>query len=384
MKNLIFAMAALCLILSSCQKDEAILNPTGSETTSVQLDNIPLIANPHNVSDYALNPEDAEDEKISKQLLQIGLVARGLFNNNAYNELMINEAKKNSNNCVSIEKFIESAQGNSANKNEADFEDLAELVRNADFTYQPQEEGEAVQQYTPAFFVVNAKNADATKRPLIALGTSVDDELSGMDQFTDYIVAWYANGDGSFEEILINEETAMNTTHPIYILDNAQFASAQPSKSNSKLETFEQGELKGANSSTMQVIDRYKIAHRYDGSKRSEYSYKLEYWMDGNPSAGGNRTLIKDIHKNDINDYFYNDVDIWQLNHVTVTGLSMATFEYDWYASNKCVTTPGDGANAEIDCRMKYSHEYYQRVYFDVEQNWFINYVKGAIAIKKG
>jgi len=43
-----------------------------------------------------------------------------------------------------------------------------------------------------------------------------------MDEYEDYIVAWLINGEGDYTELLINEEMAMNTTHPIFIIDNAE------------------------------------------------------------------------------------------------------------------------------------------------------------------
>lgn len=78
--------------------------------------------------------------------------------------------------------------------------------------------------YNPSIFVLNVEKANTSKLPVISSGIIVDSSLPEMEKFDDHLIAWYCNGGGIFNEILINEETALNTTHPIFIIDNAQIS----------------------------------------------------------------------------------------------------------------------------------------------------------------
>lgn len=197
-----------------------------------------------------------------------------------------------------------------------------------------------------------------------------------MEDYEDYIVAWYSDGNGNFQEILINEETAMSTTHPIFIIDNAEsFTETNKYSSNLKGQASTTGTIR-------QVIDQYKINYRYDKSRRSEYSYEIVYrYNGGGYSYGGYRTEIREIHKRDIGKMFYNDFDIWQIQHIeNLSGINLVTFEYDWWASKKSVYSPG---SIIVQCRMKYNNEYYQSFHIPINQSITTSSSKGYIKVKK-
>jgi len=182
---------------------------------------VSLISNPLPVASYLVNNEDRDDEKINQQLHDIALTVRDLFADNKYNKLVVSEAMKHDNNSVSIATFISAASSLRSSNEDATFTNLGRLTGNVDLTHKsqnPEKSGE-IEDYTPAIFVVNAEIADYTKTPIISAGTYVNSSLPGMAEFDEYIVAWVSNGQGEFDEFLINEETSMTTTHPIFIID---------------------------------------------------------------------------------------------------------------------------------------------------------------------
>lgn len=395
--SLTILLLTACVFLSSCQKEELAdsLN-NNSITASTELDNIPHISNPFDLSDHLMNSEDLSDEEMNQKLLNIALASRPLFTDNAYNQLLIEEAKKHNNNSVSIQQVVRSLESEMAAKDLSVLRSLEEVLENNQLTYQPQsgKDDESLQIYDPAFFVVNAETADYSKLPILATGFSINDELPGMEGYEDYIIAWYVLSDGSFQEILISEETAMTTSNPIFIVDNASFKTPEaptgkvnvPSDEN----PFDQeraGKTFADESCQEKVIDKYKILYRYDNSSRSEYSYKLVYWLSNTSyQYGGYRKEIDEIHKNDIGDMFYNDFEIWEVGYMTcnnssLEGVGIATFEYDWFASNKSVWTPG---GIYLSCKMKYLNDYYQRFYIDLDDSTTSSSAKGYIKVKNG
>ncbi len=195
-------------------KENFEYTPLGSE--------VKMITNNYSVEDYLVNPNDADDEKVSRQLHEMGLIARNLFTDNRYNSLILSAAQKSASGAVSMKQFIEKAGRN--DRNSEHFSKLSSFIQTIDLTHKavnPAVKGE-IEQYVPAIFVPNADGADLSKTPIISTGIYVNSTLSGNDAYENYIVAWYPDGQGNFTEFLLSEETAMSTKHPIFVMDNAQ------------------------------------------------------------------------------------------------------------------------------------------------------------------
>lgn len=150
------------------------------------------------------------------------------------------------------------------------FDNLKDKVNNTSLTHRstnPDENGK-IEEYIPAIFVANIQNADYTKQPFFSSGTYVNNQLSGAEAYQDYIVVWYADENGNFQEILMNEETAMKTTHPIFIIDNAEEAiSLRPKSTTTYLTPSGLRNMATAWYSSYE----YQINYRYDYTNHSEF-----------------------------------------------------------------------------------------------------------------
>lgn len=193
-----------------------------------------------------------------------------------------------------------------------------------------------------------------------------------MENYEEYILGWYFDKNNKIIKILINEKFAKTTDVPIFVIVNSV------SNNQFDFEKTVDKTITNTINSVRQVIYQYKINYRYERDSRSEYSYKLVYrYKNGTYQLGGRKTLIRKIHKRDIGKMFYNDFNIWQLQYVqNLSAINLVTFEYDWWASGKPVVTFGGIA---VKCKMKYLHEYYQRLYIPINQNVTISNSKGYI-----
>ena len=361
----------LTLLFISCNKEKLYKEPVNQNKISEEyvLANIPKISNPYSIMDYCVNPKDADDEKISRQLLEIGIAARVLFVDNFYNEIIISEAKNHDNSCISLKKFISSAKALKPGINNSTFNNLEQLIKTMDLTHRstnPQKI-EVIEKYIPAIFVINAEVADYSKMPIISPGIVVNSSLPGMDEFEDYVVAWYNNGEGGFNEILMNENTTMATTHPIFIIDNAE--EDITTRTKSKVVYNVPPQLKSTTTYTEYHSREYQINYRYENTGKSEFCitaaqidengivYNILY--DGSYVTWKN---IANVHKNDIGKLLYhweqfcsNDVLPFNSNFIFWN-----TYERDWSKSPKNLGNASrNGKTIYLSGRRRYSNEWY-------------------------
>lgn len=196
-----------------------------------------------------------------------------------------------------------------------------------------------------------------------------------MEEYEGYIVGWYYDENDNLNEILINEEEAMNITHPVIII----ISDIQNNK-NSSPENIQGTNNKSTKTTVTKTIDEYKINYRYDSSNRSEYSYSLTYvYKNGGIQHGGYREEIAEIHKNDIGVLFTNDFEIWQIAQMNdLFSVYFVTFEYDWFASMKNVYID----NVAVRCRMTNPSDYYQCLSIIMTDQTTISSEKGYIKVK--
>ena len=332
--------------------------------------NIPLISNPYPETDYLVNVDDADDEKINKQLFEIGLIIRKLLTDNRYNEIIIEEAKNHDNNCISIEKFIIAANPLKLDEHIPIFNKLRQLIENADLTHRstnPEKIGE-VENYIPSIFVVNANIADYSKKPIISAGTYVNSSLPGLEKYDEYIVAWYPNINGGFTEFLISEKTAMTTTHPIFIVDNAEESITLRDRSD--IDYLEPEQLKNQETSWY-ASKEYQINHRYESFGKSEFCITGAHitedgsvWLICKRDNGTYNTWkeISKVHKNNIG-VLLNHWEQFCNNNVTPLNSNYIfwnTYERDWAKSNKDLgQATRNGKTIYLYGRRKYSNDWY-------------------------
>jgi hypothetical protein len=225
----------------------------------------------------------------------------------------------------------------------------------------------------------NMGACDLEKEAIICIGSEI---LDPDPVFEDKIVGWVLVKDGSKVEILVSEEFAKNTDHPLFIITNGVDEylieeAIQSSENNAKTS------LKGTDSYHGLRIYEEQINYRYEGSGDSEYNvaWIMELWSEisgynGTSSMSCTRKHIKDIDKDEIGDLLSHDFDFYHYiggykNYSFYSGdrylLSGVTYEHDWYASLKTKLVPtGFGFDAIIKFRASGSSEYYQPFCFDV------------------
>jgi len=384
MKKLIlglFLVTATIMIIISCNKSEVI---TQTPTTTNEL-SFRLIENPLPISDYLVNTEGEDDEKISKQLLEIGLVARDLFTDNFYNETVISEAKQHDNDCTDLRKFIASARAIDRQKNVEILNKLEELVVNADLTRRitnHKSGGDDEEDYIPALFVVNAETADFTEMPIVSPGVYVDASLPESEEYDEYIVAWYPNEDGTFSEILINEEMAMNTTNPIFIVDNAEEDTTNGERTAAPQAPELEQEITLKNPETAWYCsNEFQINHRYENIGRSEFcitgghitenaEFRQLCRRDNDTYTSWKK--IREVRSEDIGKQLshweqFCDNDVLPFNNNFVF---WNTFERDWAKSKKDLgEATGYGLTFNLRGNMRYSGDWYAHDPDDLDYN---------------
>lgn len=337
-----------------------------NETLQFALDSIPIIRNPYDAVLHTVNNEDKDDEKINRQLLEITILTTNYLKESAHHWDIYKMATESPKSTVNLyELVINSPITHTTAK-------LLLLLENLDFSYG--NTNNEVEQYFPAIFVLNINSADFNKQPVICAGFEINTELPGMDTFEDYILAWYFDENDHLNEIIINEESAINTSNPVFIV----IADIE-SENKGLLINSDPHFNKSGNITVKKIIDEYQINYRYDKSKRSEYSYEIAYnYQNGTTQYGGYRTEIAEIHKNNIGQIHTNNFEIWQINHLSnLYSVAIVTFEYDWYASKKSVMC----GSLVLECRMSKANEFYQRFSVLMTSNITTNNDKGYIKV---
>jgi len=270
MKKLLLKGGVFTILLAasvvSCKKDALSTNHRILTLDS----SVPLIKNPNSILDYIENREDLDDQKVRKALYEMALASRDLFKNDKFNSDIILNARKKANDVYLLRDFISSNISRCTSAEKVIFENLSKIVSSSDLTHKSQNSSKNgdIEQYLPGIFLVNEKTADLSKLPLISSGVYVNSQLPGIDKFQDYLVVWYSDGKGGFNEILINESTAMNSTHPIFVFDNAEEAISLRVKSIIKYKNISSEKNQ---ETAWYSSNEYKINHRFSNDLHSEF-----------------------------------------------------------------------------------------------------------------
>jgi hypothetical protein len=263
-------LGLLSIGTTGCKKEVTPNGKTVTQTIYKLDETIPIIVNVGNTEEYLLNSDDADDEKINKNLYEISLVVRDFFRTNLLNDYVITQANKVANNSVALTDIVSYVKNNHRGLSD-NIDNLENLISKVDLTHKsinPEKSGE-IEDYVPAIFVVNAEIADFNKLPIISSGTYV----TGLEQYEEYIVAWYADENGNFNEFLINEETAMSTSHPVLIIDNADESLLKRAKEKIKYQdpTQEKNQATAWYSS-----HEYQINYRYEENATAKSEFCIQ------------------------------------------------------------------------------------------------------------
>lgn len=369
MKTSFIKIVAIALLLAgfmSCEKEKATTNST-VQLKSMEVD-FTIIVNPLPIEDYFTNGEDPEDEAINYVLYEIAVAARPLFKDASLNSYIYSKATKNDNACVDLVELTNSAEARELVEDKEAFDNLKVIVESASLTHtslNPGDEGR-VEEYIPAIFVANIETADPEKQAIFSPGIDLNTEIPEVSEYEDYIVAWLIEENGTFEEILINEEMAMNTQHPIFIVDNAEEEITHRPKSEVEIHV---PESKDQSNSWYSSYD-YQLFYRWETSNYSEFAitaYLIKpagVWLilERNSGATEHWKKIDDVHKNNIGNVLYHWEQICDMSVVPFTQnyIFWNTYEYDWNRSNKYLGTASRyNYTQPLVGKMKYSGDYY-------------------------
>ena len=373
----IFSMAAIVAISSlaivSCKKEiketnqkQETLPVVSSEMTT----GFPIVNNPRPATDYLIDLLDADAEKINRQLYEMAIVGSPIFKNNTFNQHIINKARETNNSCVDLRSFVASTALRNATPEKAAFDNLRNLVNNADLTHKSKnpDQLEVVEDYIPAIFVANAARANHTKQPIISSGLYVNTELSGVGDFQDYIVVWFADNNGNFSQFLMSEATALTTDHPIFIFDNAEEEATLRPKISVNYATPPMGKNQ---STAWYSSHEYQINHRYDNTSRSEFCITGAHITENGSvrliCRKSNGTFdtwkkIAEVHKNNVGQlrtqweqFCSNEVLPFSQNFIFWN-----TYERDWAKSEKDLgQATRNGTTIYLYGRRHFSSEWY-------------------------
>jgi len=219
----------------------------------------------------------------------------------------------------------------------------------------------------------NYDKCDPSKNPIVCIGT----EIPNSDPiYDDNIVGWIIGEDGINKEILISEEFADNTEHPLFIVVNGVYDKSDYNISSN------QSEKKSISTNYQVEIYGEKITEEYEGRwSDSEYnvSWLVDYWeYDGIASTYYVYEHIADIKSREIGDDLTYDFQFYEYNPVNGNVYSWfgtsrrlilgVTYEHDWYASKKQVYIYDEEWQDywTVDFRASGSDEYYQTFRIDI------------------
>ncbi len=216
------------------------------------------------------------------------------------------------------------------------------------------------EKYVPSIFIPNLDILDESMQPIISPNIVANSEEN--PELEDMIVGWYFTQEGSLKEILISEEESLNTSNPLFILDNAEDFSAEikeyPLLTNSELSA--DSRLQGRDYNAYEV----RINQRYERSGKSEFAiHAIVIRPDGTTySVFGNYEILYRISKGDIGKTLTPGYAKLTDDLVPVFYYHYAynTYERDWNNSSKSLgSSTGNGTTVYLSGRRRYSGEWY-------------------------
>lgn len=227
MKKLIFTFSAITILgagMFSCKKEKFLQNNLHSNRASFSedgLDRIPIIDITASLEELMQNAEDLDEEKLNYQLYDLAEATRALIQNDEFKNLILHLAREFGHGEVYYSEiknhaieFYDQINDNLAEKG-LSIESITANMTHSPTNPNPEyPETAELEIYEPVIYVPNYQIADNNAKTLISPNVEVlhDDE--------DYIVVWYYTNDHEVGQTIINEQTALNTTNPIFILNH--------------------------------------------------------------------------------------------------------------------------------------------------------------------
>lgn len=384
MKKIIIRSLMMCSIgvsLISCEKDQVIEIATTElnfeKVSDYTLDRIPLLDNKQDVSALMKNPVDKDEEKLNKYLYEIGLATRALIKDQNFNTIILKMAKDSKLKTAYLLDLKKTAPeyyqviNENLAKHNLSLEGIAADMTHAPVLPNPKfPETVEIEKYVPAIFVPNLDAVDAHKQPL--LSPNVEADCSNDPSIEDFIVTWYYTEDGEMNEILLGEETSLETSNPLFLIDHATLYTRDRDNDISEerrtsninsgaraITRFDSKEIKiktgyrqetGAGNNSEYAIIAIRIEAKNPGAGVIHWIYNSGRWkkIDEVKVREINQTLVRTtLHAPNWTPYANNRV-YWN------------TFERDWNRGLKNLGEPTfDGRTAFLDGNMRYNGDWY-------------------------
>lgn len=223
--------------------------------------------------------------------------------------------------------------------------------------------------YYPGIYFYNLDEATVTDELIIAISAEIDS--------LDRIPGWKISDDQSISQVLVNEADSTNNI-PILIITNNTDEYID-SEDDITVEDYDEG---GGRSSFQTIVDEHRANYRYEGSGKTDYfvtaraqSAATNFGFYGNTKG----IEVRSMSSNQINVNFTNDKNF---NIFLTYGGLVCTYERDWNNSKKDVTVSG-WTSYPLEVRMKYTNEFYQRMYVsNITKQTVTSTSKGKLRIK--
>lgn len=397
MKKIILGVATLSLISAthfSCKK-ETISNPMSQVKMGENgLDRIPMIEINKSLDELMRNDEDADEQKLNYQLFELAEATKGLIQRIDFKQLVLTLAMESKLGTVYYSEILEhspelySMINNVLAEKDLSIESITENMTHRPLNPNPEfPETAELERYEPAIYVPNFQIANIEATALISPNIEIEIE----DE--DYIVAWFYKADGSIGQTVINEETALTTTNPIFILNHNVLKSVHD-------EFVEFAKVSGDRPMTTRsnamnlVCDKLKIKAGYrheQGSNRSEFCINaVVVPLSGSPyysyyttsNNNDNSLRVKKVTKSQVNSSAWVTINnFWHHDDVKPSADNKVywnSFERDW---NRGPQSLGGGVTFNkvwvMAGRMRYVNDWYTfqpntvSVSHDIKFWWF-------------
>ena len=403
MKKLILAFSALSILslgTLSCKKEKFLQNNLHSNRTSFSddgLDRIPIINISTSLFDLMRNSEDSDEEKLNYQLYDLAEATRELIQNDQFKQLILDLARESKLGTVYYSEikehapaFYEQINSNLETKNlsiESITENMTHQPINPNYEYPETAELEI---YEPAIYVPNFEIADYNAKALISPNIEV------LHEDEDYIVVWYFNNQGGIRQTIINEQTALETTNPIFIL-NHNVLKETHDRFVEFAKIYEEPPMSSKSGVIQLVCDNVKIksGYRYEnGNNKSEFcvnavvvplnGLKPYYSYLFLQSNRDNSRRVERITKSQADNSQWVSIDNFWHHHDVQPSLEYKvywnTFERDWargyqdLGSGNSSSGWGTGFNWSISGNMRYANDWYAFIPSTVEVNHDIKF----------
>lgn len=220
--------------------------------------------------------------------------------------------------------------------------------------------GTTHESYIPAIFVPNADIADAGKQPIFS--ADIEADCSNDTDLEDCIIVWYFDN-GVRKQALLTEAQSLETTNPIFLLDNAEEGMFELKNC---IAPDPDGNLKATETTTHFSSYEYRVNYNYEPwPGRTEFTIIAcrisptggVYWIY---NSGGWMEINK-VQRSEIG----HDLTKWVLHSYNYTPYNTNyvywnTFERDWNRSLKPLgTATENGTTIHLSGNMHHNGDWY-------------------------